>query len=75
MKQIEMQKKFISSPLKANECEASRDSWAKTLYERLFNWLVLKLNETIASGEIGESAAIGLLDIYGFEVFDKNGFE
>ena len=75
MKQIEMQKKFISSPLKANECEAGRDSWAKTLYERLFNWLVLKLNETIASGEIGESAAIGLLDIYGFEVFDKNGFE
>jgi myosin-5 len=75
MKQIEMQKQFIESPINMIDCENARDSWSKTLYERLFDWLVKKLNITIAPRDIGASAAIGLLDIYGFEVFDKNGFE
>ena len=54
-----------------------RDSWAKALYERLFNWLVEKLNETIKPSEKEhfEFFTVGLLDIYGFEVFDVNGFE
>lgn len=52
-----------------------RDAWAKELYERLFNWLVEKLNETIVA-EVGFNyLCVGLLDIYGFEVFDTNGFE
>ena len=54
-----------------------RDSWAKALFERLFNWLVEKLNETIkpATGDNADFLNVGLLDIYGFEVFDVNGFE
>jgi myosin-5 len=54
-----------------------RDSWAKALYERLFNWLVERLNETIKPSEKEkfEYYTVGLLDIYGFEVFEINGFE
>ena len=59
-----------------NDCENCRDSWAKDLYERIFNSLVVKLNETIKSNQEEEKEqSIGLLDIYGFEVFDRNGFE
>jgi myosin-5 len=54
-----------------------RDSWAKALYEKLFNWLVDRLNETIkpSDKESFEHLTVGLLDIYGFEVFEVNGFE
>lgn len=48
---------------------------AKELYERLFNWLVLKLNETIVPENSETMSRVGLLDIYGFEVFDMNSFE
>lgn len=68
---------MILSPLSKDACSGMRDSWAKALYERLFNWLVEKLNETIKPvvGETFEFFTVGLLDIYGFEVFEVNGFE
>lgn len=52
-----------------------RDSWAKETYERLFNWIIEKLNNTLIAKQ-EKNKYIGLLDIYGFEVFDNfNGFE
>jgi myosin heavy subunit len=53
-----------------------RDSIAKEVYFRLFNFLVTQLNMNIAPREAQEETlGIGLLDIYGFEVFEQNGFE
>ena len=37
----------FNSPLSEVDCNNSKDSLAKELYERLFNWLVFKLNKTI----------------------------
>jgi myosin heavy subunit len=37
--------------------------------------LVQKLNETIQPEKSGDYLSIGLLDIYGFEVFEINTFE
>ncbi|KAM3127892.1 hypothetical protein pb186bvf_020010 [Paramecium bursaria] len=73
-KSIEIQKQIINSPIPKLACMQNRDSWAKELYERLFNWLVIQLNQTILPAQ-KYSTTIGLLDIYGFEVFEKNGFE
>jgi myosin-5 len=75
MKQREVNKQIINSPLSKAECLNQRDSWAKELYERLFNWLVEKLNHTIKPEQEAAFVCVGLLDIYGFEVFDVNGFE
>jgi myosin-5 len=74
MRQIEIQKKVINKPLSKADCYSMRDSWAKEIYERLFNWIVERLNLTIRA-EGDDYLSIGLLDIYGFEVFDTNGFE
>lgn len=59
------------------ESEESRDSLAKSLYSKLFDWLVSAVNKKI--GSVGGSSrtplSVGILDIYGFESFDTNSFE
>ncbi|XP_074563080.1 myosin-17-like isoform X2 [Curcuma longa] len=52
----------------------SRDGLAKTLYSRLFDWLVDKINVSIGQDPNSKSL-IGVLDIYGFESFKSNSFE
>eukprot|EP00887_Chlorella_sp_A99_P002927 scaffold24.g2927.t1 len=55
----------------------SRDALAKTLYARLFDWLVAAINRKIGtfSSARGNGRSIGILDIYGFESFGVNSFE
>jgi myosin heavy subunit len=53
---------------------ASRDSLAKSLYQRLFVWVVTKINEVLSHPE-KKSLFIGVLDISGFEIFTHNSFE
>lgn len=56
-----------------------RDALAKAIYDRLFTWIVEKINSAIAvdnsSQKTYRSSLIGVLDIYGFEIFDNNSFE
>ncbi|KAK9282242.1 hypothetical protein L1049_005156 [Liquidambar formosana] len=52
----------------------SRDGLAKTIYSRLFDWLVDKINVSIGQDPNSKSL-IGVLDIYGFESFKINSFE
>ncbi|KAL5149212.1 Myosin-11 [Glycine soja] len=52
----------------------SRDGLAKTLYSRLFDWLVQKINISIGQ-DPSSKCLIGVLDIYGFESFQMNSFE
>ena len=48
------------------------DSLAKELYNRLFLWIVKKLNKTLdVSGADDNWKYIGLLDIFGFECFQR----
>ena len=52
---------------------------AKTIYGKLFNWLVEKINLSISERMNAKSGKnmkfIGLLDIFGFEIFKVNSFE
>lgn len=54
-----------------------RDSFAKTIYGRIFNWIVQKINSTISQcgANIPDNVSIGVLDIFGFENFTINSFE
>ncbi|XP_071684841.1 protein OPAQUE1 isoform X13 [Lolium perenne] len=51
-----------------------RDTLAKTVYARLFDWLVDNINKSIGQ-DMESRAQIGVLDIYGFESFTYNSFE
>ncbi|GAB2262831.1 hypothetical protein Droror1_Dr00003828 [Drosera rotundifolia] len=52
----------------------SRDGLAKTMYSRLFDWLVDTINNSIGQ-DPNSTCLIGVLDIYGFESFKTNSFE
>ncbi|KAF2658966.1 hypothetical protein K491DRAFT_712984 [Lophiostoma macrostomum CBS 122681] len=54
-----------------------RDSVAKYIYSSMFDWLVDRINASLATDEVISQARsfIGVLDIYGFEHFAKNSFE
>jgi len=65
-----------------NEAQANygRDAFAKAVYDRLFSWIVEKVNRAInikdqQSKIHYKTTVIGVLDIYGFEIFDTNSFE
>ena len=51
----------------------------QALYDRLFSWIVAQVNSAIdpasTDAYVPNSTVIGVLDIYGFEIFGKNSFE
>ncbi|KAB1202882.1 Myosin-11 [Morella rubra] len=64
----------IKRSLDPQSAAVSRDGLAKTVYSRLFDWLVDKINVSIGQDPNSKSI-IGVLDIYGFESFKHNSFE
>ena len=61
-------------PLNVTQATAVRDALAKAIYFNLFDWIVAKLNRSLNyTGDVDNT--LGILDIYGFEIFEKNSFE
>ena len=61
-------------PLNPTQAVAVRDALSKAIYFNLFDWIVERVNVSLkARGSIGNS--VGILDIYGFEIFERNSFE
>ncbi|XP_020901059.1 unconventional myosin-Ic [Exaiptasia diaphana] len=54
----------------------ARDALAKAIYDRLFTWIVRSINSSLEMMKYrGPVSLMGLLDIYGFEIFEANSFE
>ncbi|CDF88994.1 ZYBA0S03-06678g1_1 [Zygosaccharomyces bailii CLIB 213] len=61
-------------PLNTVQATAVRDALAKALYNNLFDWIVDRVNQSLQAYP-GAEKSIGILDIYGFEIFEHNSFE
>nr|CAB3264155.1 unconventional myosin-Ic-like [Phallusia mammillata] len=72
---IEANKEKMQSPLAVDQAVYARDALAKAVYGRMFNWLVESLNGSLTNKDVKRRSLIGLLDIYGFEIFKSNSFE
>ena len=72
---IEARGESVTTPLTRDQAIYARDALAKAVYERLFSWLVYKLNDSLENRSKTRKTLMGLLDIYGFEIFEKNSFE
>ncbi|KAI9078793.1 hypothetical protein K1719_039251 [Acacia pycnantha] len=64
----------ITKWLDPNSAALSRDSLAKVVYSKLFDWIVNRINNSIGQDPNAKNL-IGVLDIYGFESFKTNSFE
>ncbi|VFV36954.1 myosin-ixb isoform 1 [Lynx pardinus] len=66
-------------PYSLSEAITARDSMAKSLYSALFDWIVLRINHALLNKKDMEECvsclSIGVLDIFGFEDFERNSFE
>lgn len=69
----------ISKSHNMKDAVHARDAFAKAMYERMFSFLVGRINDILEVKQdivrYGKSTLIGVLDIYGFEIFDNNSFE
>lgn len=63
----------ITVTLNVEQATYTRDALSKALYARMFDFLVESINKAMQKPY--EEFSIGVLDIYGFEIFQKNGFE
>ena len=71
---ITARNEVLESPANPAQAMATRDALAKAIYNNLFDWIVERVNVSLkARGTPAHS--IGILDIYGFEIFEKNSFE
>lgn len=64
----------IIKSLDPDAATTNRDALAKTIYSRMFDWIVEKINNSIGQDPDSKNL-IGVLDIYGFESFKANSFE
>nr|WEL12765.1 myosin class I A [Halisarca dujardinii] len=66
----------VVANLNASVAAYTRDALSKAMYQRLFDWVVSKVNSSVEMEDTGvEYIVIGVLDIYGFEIFKLNSFE
>ena len=67
----------IRKHLNQQKAAAARDALAKAIYDRIFRWIVNRINQLLAptAEEMEDEREIGILDIFGFEKFERNSFE
>lgn len=61
-------------PLNSVQAIAVKDALAKAIYNNMFDWIVDRVNVSLQAFP-GADKSIGILDIYGFEIFEHNSFE
>ncbi|CAG5922924.1 unnamed protein product [Menidia menidia] len=71
-RKIEARKDQVLSPFTVDHAIYARDALAKAIYGQTFTWLVNRINDSMENKDSTQMTVIGLLDIYGFEVFYVN---
>jgi myosin heavy subunit len=69
---------FVTKKRDGPSAAFARDAVAKAAYSNLFDWIVDMVNEALImdkTRDMNTLPFIGVLDIFGFESFDKNDFE
>lgn len=72
---VEAGNEKMTTPLTAAQAYYARDALSKATYRRMFSWLIQRVNDSIKVKKRGKRKVIGVLDIYGFEIFKTNSFE
>ncbi|CAH8582992.1 unnamed protein product [Schistosoma turkestanicum] len=72
---IKVGKDLVSKAQTKTQVEFAVEAISKSIYERLFLWLVARINKTLDKTRRPGASFVGILDIAGFEIFQTNSFE
>jgi myosin heavy subunit len=72
---ITVMREVMNKPNTKQQAEDGRDALSKFLFDRMFEWLIYRINKALATDAKKAYAFIGVLDIFGFEIFSVNRFE
>ncbi|XP_061413053.1 unconventional myosin-Ib-like [Lethenteron reissneri] len=72
---VEARQEKVSTTLNLAQAYYARDALCKNMYSRLFSWVVSRINKSIKVQKHTQKKVMGVLDIYGFEIFEDNSFE
>ncbi|OWZ10411.1 Myosin [Phytophthora megakarya] len=62
-------------PLNVSQAEGARTALGVALYSHMFSWLIHRVNMSTSAPHADVAHKICILDIFGFEIFEKNSFE
>ncbi|XP_074873864.1 myosin-10-like isoform X4 [Carettochelys insculpta] len=72
---IKVGRDYVQKAQTKEQADFAIEALAKATYERLFRWLVHRLNRALDRTKRQGASFIGILDIAGFEIFQLNSFE
>lgn len=61
---------YVQKAQTQEQAEFAVEALAKASYERMFRWLVLRINKALDKTKRQGASFIGILDIAGFEIFE-----
>ncbi|KAB0344131.1 myosin-7 [Muntiacus reevesi] len=71
---VKVGNEYVTKGQNVQQVAYATGALAKAVYERMFNWMVTRINATLETKQ-PRQYFIGVLDIAGFEIFDFNSFE
>uniref|UniRef100_G3TI07 Myosin-6 n=1 Tax=Loxodonta africana TaxID=9785 RepID=G3TI07_LOXAF len=71
---VKVGNEYVTKGQNVQQVYYSIGALAKAVYEKMFNWMVTRINSTLETRQ-PRQYFIGVLDIAGFEIFDFNSFE
>uniref|UniRef100_A0A8R1I049 Myosin motor domain-containing protein n=1 Tax=Caenorhabditis japonica TaxID=281687 RepID=A0A8R1I049_CAEJA len=72
---IKVGMEWVNKGQNVQQVEWAVGALSKAIYARMFNWLIKRVNKTLQANVEDMVFYIGVLDIAGFEIFDRNSFE
>uniref|UniRef100_A0A7N6BGK7 Myosin, heavy chain 11b, smooth muscle n=1 Tax=Anabas testudineus TaxID=64144 RepID=A0A7N6BGK7_ANATE len=72
---IKVGREVVQKAQTKQQADFAVEALAKAMYERLFHWILARVNKTLDKTKRQASSFLGILDIAGFEIFEDNSFE
>uniref|UniRef100_A0A4W3HTL5 Myosin, heavy chain 11b, smooth muscle n=1 Tax=Callorhinchus milii TaxID=7868 RepID=A0A4W3HTL5_CALMI len=72
---IKVGRDFVQKAQTKEQADFAVEALAKAMYERLFRWLLGRINKALDRTMRQGATFLGILDIAGFEIFEDNSFE
>uniref|UniRef100_A0AAV2LLG4 Myosin, heavy chain 11a, smooth muscle n=1 Tax=Knipowitschia caucasica TaxID=637954 RepID=A0AAV2LLG4_KNICA len=72
---IKVGREVVQKAQTKEQADFAIEALAKAIFERLFRWILSRVNKALDKTKRQGASFLGILDIAGFEIFEDNSFE